>query len=281
MVIQTAYTQPCITLLFSEPELHLPSALQLAMDFSSVEGSPHPENIEVNVQLQQSDKLAAELVLLEHHIKILGAGMQLPKDVMARCLQAAHWQGNFKSMLASHKSQMVLSYSGPSKTPLEKMMMLYKTAYALRHESLIGIVNENAWTAHPVLDTLEPARIRSYRESIPFLLWFGYLKIPLTETLSFLATKGHGVFNMPELAFLIEAGEDSSAVLNTFFNVVYYMLGNHGAVKAGDTLEVSGANEYLRFNAMPDLPGLEQWRINPEATLMLERIQPGEVENNK
>lgn len=274
------YTQPSITLLFSESELRFPSTLQLAIDFSSVEGSPHPENIEVSVQLHEADKLAAELTFLEHRIKILGASMQLPRDVMARCLQASHWQGNFKTMLVKHKSQMVLSYSGPSKTPLEKMMMLYKTAYALRHENLLGVVNENAWTAHPVLDTLEPARIRSYRDSIPFLLWFGYLKIPLTETLSWLITKGHGVFNMPELAYLLESGEDSSPVLNTFFNVFYHMLGSNGAVKAGDTLEVSGSEENLRFTAMPDLPGFEQWRILPETTLLLERIPPGEVKKN-
>jgi hypothetical protein len=273
---QAAFTQPCITLLYGDHKMHFPEELQLALDYASVEGSPHPENIQVDVQLLEADRMAAEMIFLEHKIKILGASLQLPKEVMRRCLQSSHWQRDFKKTLAGHQSQIVLSYSGPGKNPLEKMMMLYKVAYGLRHESLLGVVNEPAWTAHPILDTLKPARIRSYRDSIPFLLWFGYLKIPLTQELFWLVTKGHGVFNLPDLAFLMAQGEDLSAVMNTFFNVFYTMMGINGNVHVGDTLEVSASGEYLRFTELPDLPGFEEWRISPKSTLLLERIDPSE-----
>lgn len=275
---ETSIKQPCITLLYSDPNLYFPGELQMVLDFASVEGNLHPENIQVNVSLHETSRLAAEMVILDQKIKILGARLPLPDEVMTRCVHYCHWQGDFKRSMKGHKAQVVLTYSGPGKDPLEKMIMLYKTAYALRHESLLGIVNEPAWTAHPVLDTLEPERIRSYRESIPFLLWFGYLKVPLTPEHALLVSRGHDIFNLPDLAYLLDPGDDSSGILNTFFNVFYYMSGNKGAVKAGDTLEVSGSGEYLRFNEMPDLPMLTEKHIPVENVLFMERSEPGEVQ---
>ncbi len=276
MTQQAAFTQPCITLLYRDAQLHFPDTLQMALDYAAVDGSPHPENLQVVTQVNEPDRLAADFIYLDHKIRILGASLPLPKEVMARCLQASHWQGDFRKQVQEHRTQVVLSYSGGSKNPTDKMVMLYKLAHALRHESLVGIVNEPAWTAHPILDTLQPERIRSYHESLPFLLWFGYLRVEITPELYFLVSRGHGVFNLPDLATLVEAGEDVGTVMHTFFNVFYYLAENKGGINPGDTLEMSGSGAYLRVSELPELPVFEQLRITRESTLLLEKSAEAE-----
>jgi len=268
------YYQPCITLVFSQPELLVPDPLQMAMAISAVEERPHAEDVLVDIRLGQKDKLAAEVQFEGHKIKLLGASLPLPEEITQQIISATRWQGDFKEMLAAHRSQIVLSYAGKAKDGLSKMIALYKVAHALRHSALVGVVNELAWTAHPVLDTLESERIRSYYDAIPFLLWFGYLQVPLNDELYWLVSKGHGVFNLPELAFLVGAGDEPAVLMNHLFNVFYYLLKVDGNLRAGDTLEMSRGGAFFRVNEMPDLPGLAEGQINPEVTLFLEQIPP-------
>ena len=273
--------QPCLTLLYDQPVIDLPDPLGLALAISSVEGNPHAENIQLTVRLHVSDKLAATLDFEVHTIHILGAGMPLPKQFIERLKQTSHWQGRFTDALSAHQAQIVLSYAGDAKDALEKMLALYKTAHALRNEHLLAVVNEPAWTAHPVLDTLDPERIRSYREVLPFILWFGYIKLPLNPEVFFLITKGHNIFRLPELAWLCQPGVNLADVMNHFFNVFYYMQKVSGKVQPGDTLEIVESGTTLRFGELPDLDLFEPWQVEPQSTLLLEKIDPTEVNSDR
>ncbi|MFH1446554.1 MAG: DUF4261 domain-containing protein, partial [Chloroflexota bacterium] len=178
--------------------------------------------------------------------------------------------------LKRHQSQIVLTYAGSS-NPLEKMIALYKTAHALQNEHLLGILNEPAWTSHPVKDTLDAQRIRSYRESIPFILWFGYIKIPQDQENFWLMTRGHHVFGLPDLASLCQPGVNPAEVMNNFFNVFYYLHQSGAQVSPGDTLEISNIATPMRFAELPQLPEFSDLKLELNQVLLLEKIDRSEA----
>lgn len=268
-----SHNRPCITLLFDQPTLNLPESLSLAMAIAAVEGEPHPENFSLDVKVNEEKRLAAEARWLDHRVRILGAGIPLPKEVLARCLAVSPWGSQLAVPFAQQRSQIVLTYSGAARSGLEKMLCLYKVAAGLQTPHLLGIVNEPAWNAHPVMDTLSSLRIRTYRENIPFQLWFGYPRIPLSGHLSFLVSKGHTFFGLPELAWLCDADEDPSEVQGIFMNLFLYLLDNKQRLAVGDTLQMENRSGNLRVAEMPEMELLTDWGVNKTSTLLLEEDQ--------
>ncbi len=268
--------QPCITLLYDLPTLTLPDAFELAGGIAAVEGSPHIENIQVDISVNQGDKLLAKLRFDDHTVRLIGGSLKIPEEIVQQAIDSTHWTEAVKTTLKRHQSQIVLTYAGSS-NPLEKMIALYKTAHALQNEHLLGIVNEPAWTSHPVKDTLDPQLIRSYRESIPFILWFGYIKIPLDQENFWLMTRGQHVFGLPDLVSLCQPGTNPAEVMNNFFNVFYYLYQSGAQVSLGDTLEIGSGAEPLRFAELPELPEFSDLKLKSKQVLLLEKIDRSET----
>lgn len=271
------FKQPCLTLLYSEPALPLIDGFTLAKLIASVDGTPHTENILVNIQVQDGTKLLADLSYDNHSVKIVGGAMRLPNEVISKTIDSTQWTPVVKAKLREHHAQIVLTYTGSNIDPLEKIIVLYKVAYALKTPTLLGLVNEPSWTSHPVKDTLDTTRIRAYRESIPFILWFGYLKVPVSDTIFWLVTRGQHTLGIPDFATLCTPAINPADVLNNFFNVAYYLLASKAQTVPGDTLTIGDTSVQLRINEMPDLPELKPLGIDPAGLLLLEAITPDEI----
>jgi hypothetical protein len=146
------------------------------------------------------------------------------------------------------------------------MAALYSLACACANEDLLGIVNANAWTAHPPADFLNPATIAAFRHEIPFNLWVGYVRFFTDEQAYWLVTKGHHIFDVPDLAYQVQPGEDPEAVINLFINVFHYLFEQDVVVTAGDTLEVSTSGKQLVFSEVTEL---EDVLMGPSGTLVI------------
>ncbi|MBG0771867.1 MAG: DUF4261 domain-containing protein, partial [Anaerolineaceae bacterium] len=120
------------------------------------------------------------------------------------------------------------------------------------------------WTAHPPADFLSPDRISSYRDELPFILWMGYVKFYLNPSQYWLVTKGHPIFDVPDLACLVTDPAEEEETINRLINIFYYLFENDVEVTAGDTLELTGAPGQLQFAEIEeDLA----WLIGPSGML--------------
>ena len=82
----------------------------------------------------------------------------------------------------------------------------------------------------------------------------------LTPHKYWLVSKGHHIFDVPDLASLVTDPADEEATINRFINIFYYLYENDVEVTAGDTLELTGAPGQLQFTEIEeDLT----WLIGP------------------
>jgi hypothetical protein len=154
------------------------------------------------------------------------------------------------------------------------MITLYQAAHGFVNEDLLGILNENAWTAHPPAHYLSPEVINSYREDIPFNLWMGYVKFYVNEKDYWLISKGHHIFDVPDLAYFIQSEENPDQVINQFINIFYYIYEQDVEVRAGDTLEISQTGNLLKFSEVPE--GAD-FMLGPVGTLVVEKNDPDDI----
>jgi hypothetical protein len=176
--------------------------------------------------------------------------------------------------MRQHQSHLSLVYRGSAYDPVEKMIALYQTARAFAGEDLLGIVNENAWTAHPPADTLSPESIRSYRQDIPLNLWVGTVKFYVDQDNYWLVTKGHHIFDVPDLAYFIHDDEEETQIIKHFINIFYYLYEQDVFVTAGDTLEIAQQGQFLKFAEVPE--GAD-FLMGPSGTLIIEKSTPDDI----
>ena len=128
--------------------------------------------------------------------------------------------------------------------------------------------------AHPPADFLSPEKIRSYRQEIPFILWIGTIKFYVDKQNYWLVTKGHHFFDVPDLAYFIQADQEANDIMSQFINIFYYLFENDAEVTAGDTLEISGSGALMKFSEVSDL---EEYLMGPSGTLVIETITRDET----
>jgi len=201
---------PYIHLIYSTADLPQFSEQAIARQIQSVGSLQRPE-VNIKWEMMALARVLGRIQFDNHEIHIAGLGQPLSPEVVDRTILASQWQPQIKAAMRQHQSHLSLVYAGQSHDPIEKMIALYKVARAFRNENSLGIVNENAWTAHPVADTLSPEQITSYRENLPFALWMGYIKIFTDPEHFWWVTKGHHLFDVPDLAYFVHPGEDENA----------------------------------------------------------------------
>jgi len=227
------------------------------------------QEIKLDWAQQDADSFLGTAAFGEHQLHFAGLGMPLPRDVIDQTVMVSPWPGQIKAAMRQHLAHISLVYKEGSHDPIEQMIALYSLASAFENEDLLGIVNPNAWTAHPAADFLTPERIAQYRQEIPFNLWFGYVRFYTDDESFWLATKGHHIFDIPDLAYYVQPGEDPDAIINLFINIFYYLYEQDVFVTAGDTLEVSGSGQKLIFSEVTEL---SEVLMGPSGTLVLEKV---------
>lgn len=229
------------------------------------------EVVELNWVQQDAHQCLGRASFGGHELHVAGLSVPLPREVIDRTVMVSPWQAQIKAAMRHHLAHISLVYDQGSPNPIEQMVALYSLACAFENEDLLGIVNSNAWTAHPVADFLKPEVIHGYRHEIPFNLWFGYVRFFTDAPSYWLVTKGHHIFDVPDLAFRVQPGQDPEEVITLFINVFYYLYEQDVDVTAGDTLEISGSGQQLVFSEVTELAEV---LMGPSGTLVLENFQP-------
>ena len=265
---------PNIHLVYGSPNLPQPEPDDLVETVEEVEAHQEGEVINASWDFREPQKCLGQVQIGPHLIRIAGLSNPLPQEVVDCTIHPSPWGAQIKAAMRSHQSQLSLVYAGGHHDPVEKMVALYTAAHALASEDLLGILNENAWTAHPPGDYLNPKMIRGYRNDIPFNLWVGYIKFYLNDKDYWLVTKGHHIFDVPDFAYFIDGVENENEIINHFLNIFYYIYEQDVFVTAGDTLEISESENFLKFSEVPE--GAD-FLMGPSGTLVIEKIKPGDA----
>ena len=259
--------QPAYPLIIRQPGLHLVYATaDLPITNTRIPDWDAPESFNLDWTQQDPQRCLGKIRMGEHNLLVAGLAVPLPQDITDRTIMVSPWGAQIKAAMRQHRAHLSLLYRGGQPDPIEQMVALYKTASLFENEDLLGIVNANAWTAHPPADYLSPERINRFRQEIPFNLWFGYVRFYIDHQAYWLVTKGHHVFDVPDLAFFVQPGEDADAVINMFINVFYYLFEEDVEVVAGDTLALSGSSHKLVFTEVTELAEV---LLGPSGTLVI------------
>lgn len=259
--------QPAYPPIIRHPGLHLVYAsTDLPISDTRIPDWAAPDTFSLEWIQQDPQRCLGRVRLGEHNLHAAGLATPLPQDITDRTIMISPWGAQIKAAMRQHRIHLSLVYGAGHPDPIEQMIALYKTASLFENEDLLGIVNENAWTAHPPADYLTPELINRFRQEIPFNLWFGYVRFFTDHEAYWLVTKGHHIFDVPDLAYFVKPGENADAVVNMFINVFYYLCEDDVEAVAGDTLELRGSGHKLVFTEVTELA---EDLMGPSGTLVI------------
>lgn len=264
------FNRPALHLVYASADLPMPGKENLAARIPHIDGQ---DGVSIEWKQQDPQHCLGSARLGEHHLFIVGMAMPLPLETTDQTVMVSPWGAQTKAAMRQHRSQIGLVYLGRHPDPIEQMVALYSLASAFANEDLLGIVNFNAWTAHPPADFLSQDRISRFRQEIPFNLWFGYVRFYTDHQSYWLVTKGHHIFDVPDLAYFVQPGEDEEAVIDLLINVFYYLYEEDVVAAAGDTLELSGTRQKLRFTEVTELT---DDLMGPSGTLVIAKDNNGD-----
>lgn len=266
---------PAIHLIYADRTYQLPDEEAARQKIAAVSPETSQGPVDLSWSVRNTAQCLGELRFGAHQIQLAGQPIPLPQAIVDRTLHVSPWQPQIKAAMRQHQAHLSLVYAGGHPDPVEQMLALYWAAYAFQNEDLLGIVNEQAWTAHPPADFLTPERLQSYREEIPFILWVGYVKFYLDPSQYWLATKGHHLFDVPDLATLVTSAELEGDTIEDLIAIFYYLYDNDVTAAAGDTLELQSTGQTLKFAEVP--PELEAL-MGPSGTLV---VAPAEGDEDR
>jgi hypothetical protein len=255
--------KPALHLIYASAELPIPSKTTLAARIPPIDDQ---DAVSIEWVQQDLQRCLGQVRLGEHILLIDGMAAPIPQEVSGQTIMVSPWGAQIKAAMRQNRAHLSLVYGGSHPDPIEQMIAIYRLACAFENEDLLGVVNINAWTAHPPADFLSPHRISQYRQEIPFNLWFGYVRFYLDDDSYWLTTKGHHIFDVPDLAYFVKPNHDEEAVINLFINVFYYLFEEDVVVVPGDTLEIRGSGQRLRFSEVTELT---DFLMGPSGTLVI------------
>lgn len=267
--------QPAIHLIYGAKNFPNLNTKIIVESIKSIEDPLSGGEVDASWAIQERQRCLGKIQIDQHHIQVAGLSNPIPDEIIDCTVHTSPWGPQIKAVMRQHRSHISLVYTGNCFDPVEKMIALYKAAHALTNEDLSGILNENAWTAHPPADFLSPEKILSYRQELPIILWVGYVKFFTDEHNYWYVTKGHHIFDVPDLAFYMREEDDLKQITLHFNNLFFYISEEDVVVTAGDTLEIARTNQFLRFRAVPEDA---DFLMGPSGTLVIEKIDPKDVE---
>ncbi len=263
---------PAIHLVYASSALPLPDESALINRIAATSLGISGDSVHLNWAIKTADQSQGEVAFGDHRVLFAGQPVPLPSSIVDHTIHVSPWQPQIKAAMRQHQSHLSLVYAGSHPDPVEQMIALYQVAHAFQNEDLLGMVNQQAWTAHPPADFLTPEHIKSYRQEIPFILWVGYVKFYLDPVRYWLVTKGHHLFDVPDLAAMVESADQESETIERLIAIFYYLYDHDVIAAAGDTLELQSTGEQLRFAEVPEELDL---LMGPSGTLVVEPSNKG------
>lgn len=265
---------PYIYLVYATPQFELPSEKDVTDYIRNFEGNASAESVETNWVVNDGNSFSGLIKIGQHQLRLAGVNVPLPASTIQKTVIPTHWDDTVKQHIRSHRAHLIIYYEGYHPDPVEQMIAIYKAASALKNDALIGVVNEAAWTCHPVTHFLDVATILNYRQELPFALWFGYIKLYTDPDHYWFFTRGHYLFNVPDLAYFCTPNVKAFDIMRLFINIFYYVFEAKHEINIGDTMEVQGGNNILRFAAVQEGADMIE---SPGGTLVIEKISASNV----
>ena len=178
-----------------------------------------------------------------HVLRALAAGVPLPKEIVDRCLSAAHLRADQKSELAAHGAHALVVNESEVPGP-EGLVALYEAAWALRGDgaAMLGVMNPATWmclTTDMLAQTLQPdfvqAVLASPAESLA--LWLGFVKLFKPDGTTWLVTRGGWLVGLPDLAWLALDLAESDEVRVMLAGILDYVHTTGRRLAAGDAID--------------------------------------------
>ena len=261
--------QPLLHLVYATAELPRPDQDTLFMRIHTCDEALNAEKMHLSWDINKPQQLLGEIRFQQHRIHIAGLANPLPPELMDRTIHTTTWQPQIKASMRQHSAHLSLVYAGADPNPIEKMIAIYQTAHAFKTPNLLGVINPKAWTAHPPAEFLCPNAIRRYRQQFPYNLWVGKIKFFIDKQRYWLVTKGHHIFDAPDLAYFIQSGESSEDIIRQFNNIFFYMYQQDVNVTAGDTLTVGKNGIPMQFGEVTEYPKI---LMGPSGTLVIKKL---------
>ncbi len=236
---------PSITLVY----VNLPQIEVNSIKSQILAIEPIADNIEVKIEKDFNDGevLLADVVFEDHKISLIGIQSKVPKSVIDQSVIPSLWNADFKELIQSHNANIILKYEGESKDTIEQYLALYKVAKALFTTEMLGVINENAWTCHPVRFVKEiftPGSINLCRTSPPLIYWTGFVQVAIEDG-TWLLSKGNYFFNVPEFAYYA-INEELIDIHQLFHEVFEYVYFQGKDLQTGDIIGL-GESEYFEI----------------------------------
>lgn len=237
--------EPVITLLYERT--FTPDLFDRLGRLDEIEPLSAAPRLRIEQDWETGSVLLAETHFDSHVVQIAGMPAPLPQNVYEKTVYPTGWAPEFKELLQSAGANIILQYAGTATDPIEKYLALYKVAFCLDNERLLGVVNEPAGTAHPrgvIAHILDFELLSVARQSPPLPFWTGFQKVEWNDEIYFL-TKGFRFFDLPDLIAHSGTDGDPGELQSLFYEIFHYMYFENKEVIAGDALNVNDNLYYL------------------------------------
>lgn len=246
-------------------------------EISSLLQSIEPINSEVCITTdRRSDGSFYAAVAWENHrLHLIGSNTPVPPQTLQHTVQVSHWDEADKAQLCCHKTHLRCVYEGIHPDMTERLIALYKVAYSLHRQNLIGVLDEEAWTCMPIeflVEQMSIAHLKTYRQTVPTGIWTSFVTFFDSPTEVWFCSKGHHRFGAKDFAYRGRI-EQASATYELFNQLFDYTRQSSAALEVGDTAEISG-DRFLKFSR----PSIHQPYLNsPLGTIVLEDICASQI----
>lgn len=202
-----------------------------------------------------------------HQIQVIALAEKLPERLLEFILPICHFSDESKEEFRTAGSHVILFYKEGHPEMAEQLKALYAFS-AIIESSMIGLINENAWTAHPA-SMLREVLKEEDEKGLGFNTWFtwtgGFVKYFLPNgTDVWYATKGNHQFGFNEFALKgsAEQGED---IIEMFWVIFNYCFNNSIDLKPGESMTI-GEGKVMKIE---DVTEYHEYLIGEKGTVVL------------
>lgn len=183
-------------------------------------------------------------------LRVVSLDAPLPQQIVDQCLPVAHLRPDQKEELASHAAHALILHDGGG-AGVERLVTLYQTAWALRDDATLGVMNPVTWmclTTDMLGETMKPELVDAIRESPAesLGLWLGFVKLFRADGATWFATRGGWLVGLPDLAWLATDPTEAEEVHAMFSGILRYVFTSGARLAAGHTIDLGSRPLQLR-----------------------------------
>lgn len=183
-------------------------------------------------------------------LRVVSVGVPLPVELLDQCLPVAHLRPDQKEQLESHAAHALVVHEG-GEVGVEGLVALYQTAWALRDDAMLGVINPVTWmclTTEMLAETLKPEFVAAVRASPAesLALWLGFVKLFKPDGGTWLVTRGGWLVGLPDLAWLARDLDETDAVFSMFAGILDYAFTSEARLAPKHTIELGDRALRLR-----------------------------------